>query len=315
MHAAPQPDRVEKDDPPIQASQDICFAIMVANDNEWESAMHFLGAKDNEVADLVKPWTCTAANADDSLKKVKLIGRRRSEIYHVLSVGNKKGIIFQCANMGSFGKNASTHETTRLLEFAKTKEWPLKVIFVVGCCGAAAENRKIQEKGPCGEAKVLNGTVFIASDLYHYAGKFEDELQSKLSPRSVDEYWNGLLKKVSGEKKWKIKPINLVPFYSGDFVIKNKAFAAALHDILKGHKQVGYEMEGIGVVIAAKDPVKVALVKGVSDNAGSDKNKEAPIRFFSEDYTEVLEDTRQQMCTVMSLALVLRAIDADEMKL
>jgi nucleoside phosphorylase len=292
---------------------------MVANDNEWESAMHFLGAKDCQVTELVKLWTCIAADADDSLKKVKLIGRRGSEIHSVLSVGNKKGIIFQCAKMGSFVPNSSQFETNEILRYAKGKKWPLKVIFVVGCCGAAAQNQKIQEEGPWGEANVPNGTVFVASDLFQYSGKVVNEgtLQPKLISWHMDQYWNGLLKKVSGEEKWKIKPIDLVPFFSGDFVIKSKAFAAELCAILAGHKKVGYEMEGIGVLTATQDSesVKIALVKGVSDNAGSDKNKEAPIRFFTEDHNKVNEDTRQQMCTVMSLALVLRAIAADEQKL
>jgi hypothetical protein len=296
------------DDPaPRQALKDICFAIMVANKNEWDSAMHFLGVEGRQVAELVKPRTCTAADADDSLKEVKFIGRIGSEIYDVLSVGNKKGIIFKCSQMGSMSTNASNHETTNLLERARIEKWPLKVIFVIGCCGAAGRKEGVQGA----MASVLNGSVFVANFLYPYAGKFESKVKVKLDPRPMSKHWNSLLTKVPGKGGWEIKSIDLVPFYSGDFVMKNHEITDDLSAALESNK-VGFEMEGLGVVMAPLDSVKLALVKGVSDSAGSDKNAKAPIRFFSQYLADVDEDTRQQMCTMMSLALVLRAIAADK---
>jgi hypothetical protein len=310
-----QPGRNGVDDSPSrQASANICFAIMVANNNEWESAMHFLGAEGYRVAEEVKPWTCTAEDADDSLKEVKLISYGGSVIYPVLSVGNKTGIIFSCAQKGSFGKSASRDETVQLFNYASKEKWSLKVIFVVGCCGAV-QNQPIQKGAQGGTANVPNGTVFVADTLYSYTGKIEKEINIKLDPHSMSKYWNSLLKKVSGRGKWEIKPIDLVPFYSGDFVMKNHEVSVDLSANLKGHKKVGYEMEGIGVVGVAPEGT-VALVKGVSDNAGFEKKTDAPIRFFSKDIEKpVNENTRQQMCTVMSLAVVLRAIAADNQKL
>ena len=278
--------------------QDVCFAIMTANQNEWKSAQHFLGAGGCGVSEKLKDWTF---KKDDSLKASGVtmdpIGH-----YSFLSVGGKKGIIFRCTNMGSYSRGGSHYETFMLLKDAQENGWPLKVIFIVGCCGGADKSRKDQK-----------GAIFVADSFYQYAGKIEGDrrILVKVGSHNVEIDW------IRDMKVNKVV-IDQVPFFSGDFVIKDEDFSQELRGLLQGHQKVGFKMEGIGAITAVDLYKKilqtqlrpdVVLVKGVSDNAGDDKNKDAPMRFFSQPPEEnVDEDTRQQMCTIMSLTAVLRTI-------
>ena len=234
----------------------------------------------------------------------------------------KKGVIFKCPEMGSYSRGGSQYAVFTLLKEAMKNQWPLQVIFIVGCCGGASEPKED-----------VKGTVFVANSFYQYAGKIEQDrrIAMKLSSHNAEMDWIQLLiaSKEGGSEGYKVDRVEQVPFFSGDFVIKGEDFAKGLHGLLQGHEKVGYEMEGIGAitgvtlfkkfdellpVLVVKDVnvpnPPVLVVKGVSDTAGSDKNKEAPIRFFSKIENPTDEDTRQQMCTVMSLTLVLRTIKA-----
>jgi nucleoside phosphorylase len=301
----------------VEKPKDICFAIVTANKNEWNSARHFLGAKGCDVSDSIKDRKC-----EEELNVV--FESKKFGSYSLLRVYGKKGVIFQCPEMGSYSRGGSQYAVFMLLKEAMKNRWPLQVIFIVGCCGGVS--------APDSKEKV-EGTVFVANSFYQYAGKIEQDkrIKIKLSSHNAEMDWIQLLitSKEGGSEGYKVDRVEQVPFFSGDFVIKGEDFAKGLHELLQGHEKVGYEMEGIGAitgvtlfkkfdellpVLVVKDVnvpnPPVLVVKGVSDTAGSDKNKEAPIRFFSKIENPTDEDTRQQMCTVMSLTLVLRTIKA-----
>ena len=384
-----------------ETQKDICFAIMTANENEWQSAMHILGVSDCEVTEsfVAAVDKLKGSKSDETLKAVKLMQKRVNPYagYKVLSVGNKKGIIFKCAKLiqvATLELGLSLRRVSFYTVQMRKIGHCMKAIFIVGCCGAAAKGNPVHEWSDCGQqfqtlgacidtvrqettticevfedmkqkkgdefhqkakaiqeairdahwginsikmavdvvqkgvGKVDIGTIFVGEALYEYAGKIEKmkEMKIQLRSYSVQKYWISLLSDNSGDNEQKIAPVRVVPFYSGDFVIKDQDFAADLHEHLQHHKMVGYEMEGIGAMAAVDlyknftktglDP-HIVLVKGVSDNAGSDKNEKAPMRFFSqfESFPEVDEDTRQQMCTMLSLTLVIRVIAADQKNL
>ena len=256
------------------------------------------------MSEKIKDWTF---ERDDLLKKSG-VTVDPSPGYSFLSVGRKRGLIFRCTNMGSYSRGGSHYETFMLLKDAQKYGWPLEVIFIVGCCGGA-DKRKEDQKG----------AVFVADSFYQYAGKIEGDRRIRVKIGSHNVEIDRIRDITRANNKVGINP---VPFFSGDFVIKDEDFSQELHDLLQGYQKVGFEMEGIGAVTAvdlykkilpAQLSPDVVLVKGVSDNAGDDKNKDAPIRFFSQPPKEnVDEDTRQQMCTIMSLTAVLRTIVISE---
>ena len=167
--------------------------------------------------------------------------------------------------------------------------------------------------------KILRQGVYfnlwlIESAIMHGSGKLEDGIhKSKLDGYRASTVHCDDLEDLGSPT---IQSIKIVSMLSGDLLVKDKTAAEDRRKRL-GEKRVGFEMEGFGVVTAVhlhqiqqkshKMP-KVVLLKGVSDDASPDKNKSASIMFFSEEMDEVDEDTRQQMCTIMSLTVALRAI-------
>ena len=173
-----------------------------------------------------------------------------------------------------------------------------------------------------------NGTILVAEHIHQYLiGKMEKEgTHYKPQSHPTSTGWTEYIEqsKVADHTAPSVSELLKVDMYSGDFVIKDEKAAEQLRG---NRRRVGFEMEGFGVIHAlnvfkeffstwnppeqsssvAIDP-DVVLVKGVSDNAGEDKNAPKDTIFFSETVRDVDEKTRQHMCTVMSLTLVLRAI-------
>ena len=286
---------------------DVHYVFMTANKNEWKSAQHFLGV-DCDVSDKVKMRTFK----DDEDLKSKVQGINpdvtiEGTAYSFFTVAKKNAVLMKCSSMGK----GSQHETSELLTIAQNQGWALEAIFIVGCCAANSEKKEDSDKNEDSET----GSVFVAKTIYgHGAGKLEDGTHKyKFDPYPVSTVHCDNLEGLGSPK---IRNIKIVSMLSADLLVRDKAAAEMRRQGL-GEKQVGFEMEGLGVVTAINDhPIKqkrakmpkVVLLKGVSDDASPDKNKSASIMFFSEKMDGVDEDTRQQMCTIMSLTVALRAI-------
>ena len=258
---------------------------------------------------------------------------------HVNDHKSVYGVLLKCTHMGSFTEAGSHFTTLKLLQMARDEQWPLKVIFIVGCCGARfindRENRQvnnIDNSSPQTStsnrqtyvAPVREGTVFVAQRIMQYAiGKFEKEgeIKYRVLPHDMSPGWAGPIQQNKDvvNQKGPIGHVREVFFYSGDFVIKDTDVAKDLSQQLRNQEVVGFEMEGIGVKKAIGDggelmkdfpKPKIVLVKGVSDQAGSDKKDPKDTLFFSKMIQAVPEAARQQMCTIMSLTLILRPIIA-----
>ena len=280
---------------------DVHYVFMTANKNEWKSSQHFLGV-DSEVSDEVKSQTVK----DDEDLKSKVQGINpdvtiKGTGYSFFTVANKNAVLMKCSGMGSV---ASQQATSDLLDIAQERGWSLEAIFIVGCCAAISEKNEGSE----------TGSVFVAKTIYgHGAGKLEDGThKSKFDPYPVSTVHCDNLEGLGSPK---IRNIKIVSMLSADLLVKDTSAAEERRQRL-GEKRVGFEMEGFGVVtevVKQKQPKKpkVVLLKGVSDDASPDKNKSASIMFFSEKMDDVDEDTRQQMCTIMSLTVALRAICKD----
>ena len=292
---------------------------MTANENEWNTARYFLGNQSEDLASKIHDLLKTDKYSCSSVLTQKIGIEKVDGNYdghNIIRVSGQKtvyGVLLKCSDMGSFTVGGSHRTTLQLLKMAQAEKWDLKVIFIVGCCGARF-SRSDEQNG-------REGAVFIAKNIVQYAiGKFEREQQIKYNVQihEVSKDWDGKMdaEKDSGRR---IDPVHKVLFYSGDFVIKNDDVAEDLSKQIQNQPIVGFEMEGIGVTKAIDDwtllngnelQPEIVLVKGVSDQAGTDKKHPKDTMFFSELIKEAPEDARQQMCTIMSLTLALRAIIA-----
>lgn len=285
---------------------DVHYAFLTANKNEWYSALHFLGEDSDGVSDKIKERSFkTDVKLAEHVQGIDPEASLQGTGYKFFTVRQKKAVVLKCSHMGSFAGGGSLYETFDLLKLAKKYNWSLKTIFVVGCCGATAKD------------KLDLGSVFVANKVYYYGlGTIvqDQTLENRFDPHELPGNSAGKLETLGGKGVTSIPQIFSVSFLSGDFVMKGENSAEAKRMPLN-EKQVGYEMEGIGAVTAVKlynkiEPCpspNIALIKGVSDGAGSKKNEKALISYFSHKY-EVEESIRQQMCTVMSLTVALRAI-------
>ena len=294
--------------PPVPTPQsssnvpdDVHYVIMTANKNEWKSAQYFLGV-DCEVSEKVKRQTFKGdEDLEPKMEGINPEISMQGTTYQFFTVNQKAAVLMKCSNMGSFSHQGSLHEAFKLLN----KGWPLKAIFIVGCCSAMAKAEEDQI-----------GSVFVGDKIYYYGlGKITEGgiFKSRFDPYRLDSLGCETLESKGSPR---IKSIKTVSMLSGDFVMKDEHAADERCTRLE-EKQVGFEMEGVGVVTAvnlhkelepSKIPPKIVLVKGVSDHADSMKNKDIKFMFFSEEIPNVDEDTRQQMCTIMSLTVALRAI-------
>ena len=295
---------------PCSEGQKVRFAIMTANDNEWEAALHFLDDVDlsKETKDDMCKLGLHQHKDDDSLNCHFTENIRR---YKAINVGGVCGVLLKCFNVGGTTFGGSSDMTTLFLKDVEKCEWPLKVVFIVGCCGAHSNDGSVPE-----------GTILVAENVLAYVhGKIEESGMKLSRPNSheTDLVWLSVIDQCKTKPKYEIKPKHFkgVQFLSDDLVIKTRYVARLLHEkIAPTGSAVGIEMEGTGVFSAinacktwskVKSPT-VILVKGVSDNAGPDKNTPKDIVFFSDTKGSVDDDCRQRMCTIMSLTLVLRAI-------
>ena len=230
-----------------------------------------------------------------------------------LQVGSDSvtGLHLSCTDIGLIG---AVTKVNKLLAAAKAQNWPLKVIFLVGCCGGSLADAK--KKG-----KNLHGTVLLAQYVKDYlnTGKVEAPNQvSKCVPRVCDlgDTWLQSLQEVAIPLQKRgfsdIPVLKVHEYLSGPLVIKEQLFS----DQFRDGDIAGVEMEGVGMVLA-KDLAaewcpgehlpEVAVVKGISDYTGN-KGECSKAVFFGEETVAVDDDTRQQIATFHAIALVIRCV-------
>ena len=235
-----------------------------------------------------------------------------------LEVGNDRvtGVHLSCTDIGPHG---ATKIVNKLLADAKAQNWPLKVIFLVGCCGGSLTDSKKMEKN-------WHGTVLLAQYLKDYLniGKIEAPAGqlSQCVPRVCDlrDKWLQPLQEVANPCRRQgfsdIPVLKTHVFLSGPLVIKEQLFS----DHFRYGDIAGVEMEGAGVVLAmdlAEDwcPGEhlpdVVIVKGISDYTGNKGERSKAVFFDAETGAEVDDDARQQIATYHSIALVIRCMAAN----
>ena len=282
--------------------------LLTANDNEKNTVRHFLGGKYCSLKNQgVKGHTF---KNDPILKEIAV------EIKYNISNGD---LLYDLATIGAtkvvhmkigceYGKTEAKSAVDKLLEKAKEQNWPLEIIFCVGCCGCSSDT----------EGTNFCGHVLLSKEAGGYTSKkTENGLEFKNpSPSNMDKIWVQLLGDepvyYPGANPIKVTKADCI--YSGDIVITDPVAARQLRD---GRKLIGIEMEGSGIARGLREchPLPVTLksdnflvVKGVSDNAGSGKNEEMETLLFGEKRGPLNDDERQEVATLQSVALVCRAI-------
>lgn len=310
------------------------FAIITANGTEQLCVKRYLTLGDIPNIDWREARDCNWRN-DCYLQKKKIEVNYLEqqcdgdyELFQIKDDTNEiQGVHFGCTNIGPW--DAFRRAEDILIE-AKLRKWPLKVIFVVGCCGASISEEKKKDKN-------WRGTVLLTEQLkeYLYTGKAVADGPLCLSRmHSLSQKWLRLLTdpgisqpaEVVGDN-YKVIPTEKVHEYlSGPLVVKENSFADKIRD--PSVQIAGIEMEVIGVVNAVgatrrvvekvcqekfvPDP-EVTVVKGISDYAGDKAERSKSVFFDRETREEVNDDTRQQIATFHAIALVMRCV-ANNMK-
>lgn len=287
------------------------FAIITANDTEKNVVKHFLDLGDS--GRVWKPLDKYNWKSDPFLKKkeAEIALLEAVDNYELFTVGEVIGVHVKCCRIGPRGARSTT---TELLNAARTKKWPLKVIFVVGCCGVSLSDGKKEEQN-------WRGTVLLSDQIRDYfdSGKETDEgIQVKSREYNLCAVWLNRLSDRSiieprvDEEMYRDIPVQKVDKYlSGPLVIKSEA---AGNTYRADSEMVGIEMEGTDVYTTVQDfqldvTPKVAVVKGISDYGGKDKNQKNKSMVFRRETEEMVEDRdRQEIATFHAITLVVRCI-------
>ena len=230
---------------------------------------------------------------------------RSSFDYDLIEIGDVQGIHMKCSYQ--YGGKSADDAVDKILKEAKMKEWPLEMIFCVGCCGCSSESDEI-----------CCGYVLISDTLVDFTGgKVEDKLIAKEITRDMNKQWSQRVLNCEEEADSPVIKVKRAEcILSGGLVIKNEKVAK---DLRGSRKLVGIKMEGWGIAhnlhqknerdlpgtLTKKD---FLIVKGVSDHAGSDKNTPQSTLFLGKQTGPVDDDKRQEIATLQSTALVCRAI-------
>lgn len=296
------------------------FAVVTANSTERMTADVYLGLGNTSG----KMWDgargCNwKADAYLQEKNVVVTHLPSSSLHNYkmfqLQVGNDRviGLRVSCSDIGPFGALITTNE---LLADAKSHNWPLKVIFLIGCCGGSLTNAKKKEN--------WHGTVLLARYIKAYldTGKIEAaDTLSKCVPHDYDlgDKWLQSLQDVSTpcrRQGFSDIPVAKVHQYlSGPLVIKEQLFG----DQFRVGDVAGVEMEAVGMALAKVLAAKlcpelclpeVAVVKGISDYTGNKTESSKSVFFGTETEASVDDDTRQQIATFHAVSLVIRCVVA-----
>ena len=306
------------------------FAILTANANEKRAVMHYLQlGEDHDRLNAAKFPNATGCSykADAFLQKkqASVVGNERTLDYSTftIEVSGKKiaGVHVHCDSYGPWG---AFEKTVQLLTDVKSKGWPLKTIFVVGCCGASMSEQMKKKETWC-------GTVLLAEGVnsYLHTGKAEAGtdangtepqviVKGKAKHREIETKWLVPLESVIDpmvDTGFRVIKVQRALYLSGPLVIKNQLFG---DNCRGGQDIVGVEMEVIGVIQAvdaihdylgsSKDNRPgIVLAKGISD-CTEGKEKKAKCVFFGPVTEEIDDDSRQVYATLQSIALVIRCV-------
>ena len=281
---------------------DIKFILMTANPTEQATVRHFLGSSSIEPNNTIFRYTY---KTDPILRNANVEPIKDEGDYDTFSISGHRGIHVRCGEIGSGGKIGSLVTTANILKKTIKEEWPLQIIFCVGCCGCSSNNAD------------LRGYVLLTRHLEDYnRGKMlQDKLHRVPEPYDMNETWKMYMEDKAitcpNEAAYKyneIKYENADAILSGDFVVKDKTQA----EEIRGKREcVGIEMEGKGIAEAVTifPSGSFLVVKGVSDYAGSDKSEKAKANWFGKDTeSPVSDDERQMIATIQATALVCRTI-------
>ena len=305
------------------SQQKVSFAILTANQNEKEAVKAFLGLGDVRLdtskLEFAKGVTYSSATAlkQGSVEELEKCRDLNFSVFTVKANDHDKiaGVHAHCDSYGPWG---AFDQTVKLLKTAKKEEWPLKVIFVVGCCGGSISEKKKKKKTWC-------GTVLVANEVHNYlhTGKFQstdDEAKSNIEFHGkyckVSEGWPGALvdEKICKSIDFSTVKVQKALFLSGPLVIKKQLFS----DKYRRQGIAGVEMEVFGVIKAVEaihdyvgtdkeDYPAVVLAKGISDYT-VDKGEDAICWIFDKETGPIDDDSRQTYATLQSIALVMRCV-------
>ena len=298
----------EETDNPGQQQSKPQIAIITANETEQNVVKRYLKLGDSgRVWEGLKDYDW---NQDPFLqkKKVKVEFVHEADTYQMFAIGGVTGVHVKCTRIGPGGAKEITSE---LLQLATKEKWPLKVIFVVGCCGVSMSDAKKKEN--------WRGTVLLSDQLEDYldSGKAEESgLQTKSRTYSLNSVWPNKLSEETivrpdvEEESYRDIPVEkVVKYLSGALVIKSEE---------EGNKyrgscaMVGIEMEGSSVystVQEMRSKVDVVVVKGISDYGGRDKNEDVKsVVFGKETEGKVNDKARQEIAAFHAITLVTRCV-------
>ena len=300
----------EETDNPGQQLPKPQIAIMTANETEENVVNRYLKlGGSGRVWEGLKDYDW---NRDPFLqeKKVGIKFDHDADTYQVFAIGKVTGVHVKCPRTGPGGARETT---CALLQLATKKRWPLKVIFVVGCCGVSMNEDK--------KEKNWHGTVLLSDQLEDYfdTGKAEEGgIQTKSQPYLLSSEWlkrlskKAIVKPNEEDTKYSNIPVEKVDKYlSGTLVMKSTETADRFRG---GCAMVGIEMEGSGVCSTVKEwksevDVAVTVVKGISDYGGRDKKENAKsVVFGDETKREVDEEARQEIAAFHAITLVTRCV-------
>ena len=287
------------------------FAIITANGTEQNVVKRYL--KLGDYGRVCEQLSAYEWEKDPFLKKkeVKITANDSVGIYDMFTIGGMMGVHVKCTRIGPGGAQDTT---SALLRKASEEKWPLKAIFVVGCCGVSMSDAKKAQKN-------WRGTVLLSDQMEDYldTGKAEEGgLLAKPRTYTLCGDWVNWLSDKSicqpdvVEESQRDSPVERVDKYlSGPLVIKSEEDG----NNYRGNCQMaGIEMEGARVYSTVngsplKDTTKVAVVKGISDYAGSDKKERAKsVVFGKETAVEIDDEARQEIATFHAITLVTRCV-------
>ena len=318
LTAADQPDTLE-----------VSFAILTANKREELAVNGFLQLEHVDQASYPHAsklqYSSDAVLRNARAKVEPLPDPRYTHRLFSLEVNGKKqiGVHVYCDKKGPLG---AFNKTMELMKTAKDKEWKLRYIFIVGCCGASVTEAK-KEDFP-------RGTILLAEKVKGHLNTEEEECEADIAKEMVKgkaptfkfkgspttyQMDSALLTQMMRECKIDAQgafnkiEVKKVDYLSGPLVIKSSLFGAMFRD--PSVDACGVEMEAVGVLTAVETfhtisggpKAEVVLAKGISDYTGH-KGESGSCKFFDETIKDASDDQLQMNATVQSITLVIRFV-------
>ena len=267
------------------------FAIVTTNNIEWDAAMYFM--KHPNFSRRINSRYIHQYTNDSTLEQCALIANTRCR-YDVVEVNAVRGVFLNCPSSGTSDIDSLARE---FFGEVSEKKWPLTAIFIIGYCEIdTVEGETAPE-----------GTLLLANKFLQYVeGKVECGPDVKFNPHwmtSIDHCrWCGDYSLRQG-------------FHTIQFCLdypKDSAQASCVNIPCKANTGIGIVDKGGTSMLKAVESYPQFTRRKAPDviflKVVCRKDKQG-FPFFSKKIEEEIDhDTCQQMCTIMSLTLALRAI-------